>query len=156
MHTLITICRFSLLLSQHTSLLGLIPQDLYQWYHRRYALHGNEGFSIVRVQISSWIFNLLLAHLESICWAIHCKHHIWSSGTTSYLSCSRKFHDLYNILCCSTNPWHLFWLSTLWDQALFHPIWPWNGLKSFLHAYWSLRDLIPAPYHPIHSGMTIT
>ena len=49
MHTLITICRFSLLLSQHTSLLGLIPQDLDQWYQRRYALHGNAGLIIVRV-----------------------------------------------------------------------------------------------------------
>ena len=71
MHTLITICRFSLLLSQHTSLLGFIPQDLDQWYQRRYALHGNESLSIVQVQRSTGTSNLILALLESICWSIH-------------------------------------------------------------------------------------
>ena len=26
--------------------------------------------------------------------------------------CSRRFHDLYNNPCCSTNPWHHLWPTT--------------------------------------------
>ena len=32
---------------------------------------------------------------------------------------------------------------------------PLNGLKSFLHAYWSLGDLILVPSHPNQSCTTI-
>ena len=47
------------------------------------------------------------------CWAIHCKHHSWSSGNIGYLSFNRKIHDLYNIRFFSTNPWqYTNWRST--------------------------------------------
>ena len=47
------------------------------------------------------------------CWAIHCKHHSCSSSNTRHLSFKRKFHDLYNIWFCSTNPWqYMNWRST--------------------------------------------
>ena len=45
-------------------------------------LHGNECFSIFWVQISARISILLFAHSNSICWAIHCNHNNWFSGTT--------------------------------------------------------------------------
>ena len=61
MHQMITICRFTPLLSRHPSLSSLSPQD-----QSRYALHGNEGLSIVRVQRFAEISSLLLAHLKSI------------------------------------------------------------------------------------------
>ena len=124
-----------LLLSWHPSLPSLSPQDLNQWYQSMYALHGNECLSIVQVQISVGISGLLLAHSESICWAIHCKHHSWSLGTTCYLSCNRKFHDIYKIPCCSANLWNILWLSTLSYQALFHPhmVMEWIKILFALH-----------------------
>ena len=92
-----------LLLSWNPILPGLSPQDPDQWYQSRYTLHGNEDLSIVWVQRSAGISILLLAHSNSICWAIHCKHHNWFSGTTWYLKCRRKFQDLYHNPCYSTN-----------------------------------------------------
>ena len=150
MDTLITICKFTLLLSRYPSLLGLIPQDLDQLYQSLYALHGNEGLSIVWVQRSTEFFSLLLEHLEFICWAPHSKHHSWSLGTTCYLSCSRKFHDLYNIPCFSKNPWHPLWLSTLLDQTLFHPHMSMEWIKILLACLLELgrRHSIPISSQP--------
>ena len=47
---------------------------------------GTRVWSIFWVQIFAAITNLLLVLSESICLAIHCKHHSWSTCTTGFFS----------------------------------------------------------------------
>ena len=73
---------YELLLSQHSNHPDLSPRDAYRWYPSGYTLHWNKVWSMLWVQTFVTITNLLLVLSESICQAIHCKHHSWFTSTT--------------------------------------------------------------------------
>jgi hypothetical protein len=120
---------------------------------------------MLHVQTFAAITNLLLVLSESICRAIHCKHITVGSQCLCF---PRRFHNLYNNPCCSTNPWHPLWLFTLSQiQRIFaistqhfrgFTIAHWKYLFNILNGYFMESHLTSwfERYHRLNLSMYLT